>query len=123
MIKHFPFSLLVTTVIIILSLYPFGRIELAENVPLADKWTHMVMYAVQSIIIGTEYIRHYGRLSGVRLFGLCLLLPTAVGGLMELAQAYCTNYRSGDWIDLLADAIGAAIGCCLVMLWQIVRKK
>ena len=48
-IKDHALSLLLTLVIVFLSLYPFGPIELAADVPLADKWTHMVMYAALSL--------------------------------------------------------------------------
>ena len=36
-----------------------------------------------------------------------------MGGLLELLQSYCTTTRNGDWLDFLADGIGA-IGICLV---------
>jgi VanZ family protein len=44
------------------------------------------------------------------------LYASLLGGLMELAQAYLTTCRSGDWIDFEADAIGAAIGIGLSIL-------
>ena len=34
-------------------------------------------------------------------------LPDSFGGLIELMQAYLTTYRTGDWMDLLADSLGA----------------
>lgn len=34
-----------------------------------------------------------------------------MGGLVEIAQAYCTGgRRTGDWLDFAADAIGATLG-------------
>lgn len=37
-----------------------------------------------------------------------------MSGLIELLQAYCTGgRRSGDWLDFLANATGATLGCLL----------
>lgn len=50
--------------------------------------------------------------------------PVAMSGLIELAQAYCTTDRSGDWLDLAANAIGALAGIVLSgMLTRKMRKK
>mgnify|MGYP000025902655 FL=1 len=47
-----------------------------------------------------------------------------MSGLIELAQAYCTTDRSGDWLDLAANAIGALAGIVLSgMLTRKMRKK
>ena len=43
-------------------------------------------------------------------------LVSLYGGLMELLQHYCTLTRSGDWLDLLADILGALIGVLLVFV-------
>ena len=34
-------------------------------------------------------------------------LPDSFGGLIELMVAHLTTYRTGDWMDLLADSLGA----------------
>ena len=120
-LKNHALSLFLTVVIIALSLCPIGRIELAEGVPLADKWTHMVMYAALSLALAWEYHRNHVRqaqckhthIVWLRFLSIVLLLPIVLGGVMELAQAYCTNYRSGEWLDLVADAIGAAVATAL----------
>ena len=36
------------------------------------------------------------------------------GGLIELLQVYCTETRSGEWLDLAADAVGALVGLGIV---------
>lgn len=41
-----------------------------------------------------------------------------MGGLIELLQAYCTGgRRSGEWLDLLADVVGAVLAMIIGMLW------
>ena len=50
--------------------------------------------------------------------------PVAMSGLIELAQAYCTTNRSGDWLDLAANAIGALFGIALgCFVTRALRKK
>ena len=112
-LKNHALSLFLIVVIIALSLCPIGRIELAEGVPLADKWTHMVMYAVLSLALAWEYRRCHTRPVWSRFLVVVLLFPIVLGGVLELAQAYCTSYRSGEWLDLIADAIGAAVATAL----------
>ncbi|MCD8306287.1 MAG: hypothetical protein LUC49_06490 [Prevotella sp.] len=45
---------------------------------------------------------------------LTLATACAMGGLIELAQAYLTaGIRSGDWLDFAANAAGAALGAII----------
>ena len=116
-IKNHALSLFLTAVIVFLSLFPFGPIELAADVPLADKWTHMLMYAVLSLALAWEFHRTNDRGSWLQFCAVVFVVPTILGGLLELAQAYCTDYRSGEWLDFVADSIGALagllIGACM----------
>ena len=137
-IKHYPLSILTTLVVIGLSLFPIGPMEMVEGVPFIDKWTHMVMYAGLTAVIVFEK----GRLLKSQLstsnsqfsifnsqFSIfnsqlsSLLYSVALGGLMELMQAYCTTYRSGEWLDFLADSLGALIGFLIGCLLNVVLKK
>ncbi len=111
--RRYPLSLLTALVIIVLSLYPFGEIELAKNVPLADKWTHMVMYGGFTTVLWLEYWRWHDRLNFIRTFCWAVLLPIAMSGILELLQEYATTCRSGEWLDLLANSIGVLIGALL----------
>ena len=112
-IKTYPFGLLLALAIAMLSLVPIPEIPAAEDVPLADKWTHMVMYASLTLVIWIQYMRSHQKVTWWKLIAGGILLPVAWGGLMELAQAYLTTYRSGDWIDFVANCIGVAIATLL----------
>lgn len=86
-----------------------------DNVSMIDKWTHVVMYAGTVGMFFLEYWRSVGkgrhrlRSSTLLIIGFCI--PLAMGGLIEILQAYCTGgRRSGEWADWLADAIGVLIG-------------
>ena len=54
-IKKYPLSLLLTIVVVALSTLPIGAPEFAQDVPLADKWTHMIMYFGVALVVGWEY--------------------------------------------------------------------
>lgn len=45
-----------------------------------------------------------------------LLLPISQGCLVELAQAYLTTCRSGDWFDALCNTLGVLIGAGIAHL-------
>lgn len=115
-LKRYPLSLSVLLVIIVLSVCPIGAPDIAKDVPLADKWTHMVMYFGLSVVMCWEYRKNHRPLP-VRGLVLCgFIIPALVGGMLELVQNYCTTYRSGEWLDFVADSIGAAVGAVLYLL-------
>ena len=48
---------------------------------------------------------------------LAFLAPLLMGGLIELAQAYCTGgRRSGEWLDFLANSLGVVLGTLVGLL-------
>lgn len=110
MIKRYPLSLLVAVAIVILSLMPFPEVKMAENVPLADKWTHMVMYGGLCSVIWMEYYRLHQCADVKRTLLLAILCPILMSGMLELMQEYLTTCRSGEWMDLLANSIGVLLG-------------
>lgn len=106
------------TAIVILSLMPTPEVPPEIEVPLMDKWAHMLMYASLCTVIWAEYWRRHDHEHTISHLGNHTLLlavgavvcPLALGGTMELLQAYATNYRSGDWLDFAANSIGVAAG-------------
>ena len=120
MIKKYPYSILVAIVIICLSLLPIPEIPKAENVPFLDKWTHMVMYGGLCLVIWYEYLRSHGSINAFRITLFGYLCPIAMSGLLELAQEYLTTCRSGEWLDLLANATGATLSYLLG--WLVLRN-
>ena len=106
--KH-PLSVLMMAAIWVLCLLPVPETPLS-SVTLIDKWVHIVMYLVLSATIAIEHKKSYGTLTVRSSLVYVWLLPIAMGGLIELAQAYCTHgNRSGEWLDFVADAVGASL--------------
>ena len=122
-IRRHPISVILILVIWYLSLFTPPKTELA-NVRFIDKWAHLLMYGSLAFVLWMEDWR-VRKASPSMPRALALYIgPVAMSGLIELAQAYCTSVRSGDWLDLAANAIGALAGIVLSgMLTRKMRKK
>ena len=106
--KWYFLSLLCIAAIWVLCLIPIPDTPLSQ-VSMIDKWTHFVMYGGFCSVIWIEYGWHHQRFQWPRCLFWALLMPIVMGGLIEIAQSL-SGYRSGDWADLVADAIGVALG-------------
>ena len=109
-LRRYPITLLLVLAIVLLSLLPIPDVNIGVEVPLADKWTHMVMYGVLTLAIWFDYKRSHEKCNAGRLFIFAFLAPIAMGGTLELMQAYLTTCRSGEWLDFVANSIGVCIG-------------
>ncbi|MCF0197942.1 MAG: VanZ family protein [Bacteroidaceae bacterium] len=121
-VKQFPLTFLTLLVIAVLSLMPVEELP-DVNAPLADKWAHMVMYGGLSLVIWTEYTRKARPFRWGRASLLGLALPVVYGGVMELAQAFCTTYRTGDWLDAVANTLGAVAVSAVAYIVCFQRQK
>lgn len=108
-IRRYPLSLLVIAAILFLSLFNPPKTKL-NSISFIDKIAHVCMYGGLEIVIWFEYLRHHTGLNRIRMVLLGIVVPIALGGAMELAQTLLTENRSGEWLDLLADAVGVIAG-------------
>jgi VanZ family protein len=126
-LKAYPLTSLCVVVIWIICLIPIPETPLSD-VPFIDKWTHIVMYVGLTSLFWIEYWRYARRhhpFPRLKLWMVSFVAPILMSGLIELAQAYCTGgNRSGDWMDFLANSLGAVIGLLLGWtLWRAVVKR
>jgi VanZ family protein len=70
-----------------------------------DKWVHAFLYAVWTVLWKVRR----GRTS----FPFMLLCMSLWGAGIELFQQYVLTYRSGEWLDWLADIVGIFLGYLL----------
>lgn len=108
---HYPLTAISAIVITVLSVIPIPDDAPFADVALIDKWAHFLMYGGMTCAMWIDYYKR-AESSKIKL-GLVLssaLIPTALGGLMELVQAYLTTCRTGDWLDFYADIVGVVIG-------------
>ena len=116
-LRRYPLSIILIVCIVLLSLLPLPDVKMAEDIPLADKWTHMLMYGTLTAVLWIEHLRAGRSLSPAKVC-LLFLAPVAMGGLLELAQAYLTTCRSGEWLDFVANTIGVCIGTAVGLIWK-----
>lgn len=122
--KRYPLTSLLVVVIWVLCLIPTFPETPLDDFSLIDKWTHLVMYGTLVAVIWWEYTRQHTTNNTRRLFLLAFLAPVAMGGLVELAQAYCTGgRRSGEWFDFAANTIGVVLGTLIGILLAAYRAR
>jgi len=126
MLRYY-FTLFLTIVITVLSTIPVPEVPELADVPFFDKWVHFVMYGALTCAMWLDKWlickRNKEYTYSLSFVLLSFFFPAIWGGLMELAQAYLTTCRSGDWVDFYADTFGALLGVLLSLgIWKIVER-
>lgn len=116
-VKNYPLTTVLLIVIWILSFCTVPETELGD-VPFIDKWTHIAMYGGTCTVLWIEYLRKHREITQrMKLTVLAWLSPILMSGAIELLQEYCTGgRRSGDWFDLLANALGVTLAAVIGLL-------
>ncbi|MCR4613288.1 MAG: VanZ family protein [Bacteroidaceae bacterium] len=117
--RNFFWSILTSVSVFVLSVVPIPEVPQVEDVPLFDKWVHMLMYAFVALAVWFDWYRHREdqRLT-FAVFTWAVVYPIMLGGCLELWQAYLTTCRSGEWLDFYADTVGTLIALP-VGLWLV----
>lgn len=105
-------AILVTISIVYLSLMkmPNYNVSIAH----ADKWQHSIAYFTLSICWLFSF---YKKKVKYLVVSICILF----GIIIEILQHTITNYRTGDYFDIVANSIGVILG--LVLFNQILKKN
>jgi VanZ family protein len=85
-----------------------------------DKFQHAAAFGLLALL-GGKTLESF--LPTVIAWLLAFVLVVLLGGAVEIAQAYLTTDRSGDWYDLLADASGAALVSGTALLLYARRRR
>lgn len=124
LIARYPLSAALIVAIWVMCLTPWIPETPLNDVSLIDKWTHLVMYGTLTAVIWWEYLQQHPQPESRRLLLLAFLAPVAMGGMVELAQAYCTaGHRSGDWLDFLANSLGVVLGTFLGLILMGIKNR
>jgi VanZ family protein len=118
--KKYPQSVAVIIVIWVLCMIPVPETPLNE-INFIDKWTHFAMYGALTLVIWHEYRKRHTMTNWCRLIFGGVLCPIVMGVLVEVAQAYLTTCRSGDWFDAVCNTLGVLLGTGIAKL-MIVRR-
>lgn len=87
----------------------------------ADKYAHLAVFAVFTVVLRVG-MRRQGRFPGLahRAAWASLLIAIAYGGILEVLQGISFEDRTPDFLDFLANAIGATVG---LLLFRIIYGK
>lgn len=106
--KKYPLSYICVFIIILLSVLPFEERPELGDIPLLDKWTHMVMYGGLSLVAWSEHMWHHHQPYPRRAVLFGYVCPVLLGVVMELVQ-WPLAYRSCEFMDMIANTTGATI--------------
>ncbi len=85
------------------------RINWSDKIWL-DKWAHVFLFLVLVVLWCRAYLRKATNVNIKKIFTTITLLSILYGVMMEIVQHYFIPFRSFDFGDMLADAIGAIAG-------------
>lgn len=110
-------SLIYLVIIIILSLMPADDVPQLVLFDGVDKLVHFCMY------LGFTWLLCWSLYSGnkIVIYYLVAILSIFWGILMEVFQLIMHYGRSFEWLDILADSIGATVGVLVYKLMVIIR--
>ncbi len=93
------------------------------KIPHFDKAVHFFMFMLMAMATAHDFVfrKKENELNVNALLQYAVALPTVYGGVIELIQQYCTVSRTGDWLDLAADFLGAAVYAAFAVAYN--RKK
>lgn len=123
-VSRYPLSSLIVVAIWVVCMIPVPETPLS-HVSFIDKWTHFVMYGTLTSTIWIEYAYRHNKetRSSARLFVGGFVLPVIMGGLIELAQAYLTTCRSGEFFDFICNSLGVLLGTAVSFFKHVCFKK
>jgi len=121
--KKYPVSCFLIAVIWYLSLFFTAPRTPLDNVLLIDKWVHIVMYGGTFGVLWIEYLRQHEKPDYLKLFIWAWVAPIIMSGIIELLQEYCTEKRSGDWLDLIANTLGVSLAALGGVIITKMRNK
>ncbi len=103
-------AITITIIIAILSLIKIGKQPFDVDFKYLDKLEHATAYLVLTFL----WLFAFKKESKIKY--LILVLCIFFGVLMEFLQSYLTNYRTFDYIDMVANALGVLIAYLLFVL-------
>lgn len=113
--RHYALSLLIVGAITVVCLVDWGNTEMdVPQISYGDKVAHWGFYVLLSAaIVWDDWRTHHKLRKGVLAFW-AIGMATLWGGGIEIVQGL-TPYRSAEWADWAADALGATMGTLVAM--------
>ena len=124
-ILRYPFSIAIILLVTFLSFFKPPQTEL-DDVPGIDKLVHTGMYFVMAGLLWLEFYRGRKKTNAPMWHAWigAFLCPLVYGGVVELLQEYCTEYRGGEWLDFGATSLGVILAALvgIYLLPKVLQK-
>ncbi len=91
------------------------------RIPHLDKFVHILMYLGFALTLAWANIKNHIRTLPNAL--TTIAIATVYGGVIELLQKYYFPPRTGEWLDWVADILGATIGSIIIILFYKRNRK
>ena len=88
----------------------------------SDRTAHLLAYLGLSILVTRAVAGGLPRRISLRAAAIAILITVAYGASDEFHQLFVPG-RSGEWRDLVADAVGAVIGAVACWAWGIISTN
>lgn len=105
-VPEFLLSVIGIALLLLLTLLPGEELPDAPQIPLIDKWAHILAFGLVSTALLFDFGRRRERISW-HMFVATGITVTALGIVIEWLQDWMAIGRSADIMDVVADAIGA----------------
>ena len=104
-LRHYPFSILRILAIWYLSFFtpPHTQLEEINNFDKLGTCMHVWWSQFHYRI---EHLIRHKQIKKIQLTIGGILLPILMSGIIEILQSQCTDNRSGDWMDFIANCTG-----------------
>jgi VanZ family protein len=82
-----------------------------------DKLVHCGLFFVLTVFITTGYTRKHGAaVLWVKTLTASIAIAIGYGAVIEILQKYIFTWRSGEWNDLFADAVGVLMAAFSIFI-------
>jgi VanZ family protein len=114
--KHHYFAFIWTILLIVLSVISKGTASKLALIDFfgIDKVAHLIFYCVLAWLWVKAFTESHLRHNALISFIICATLGTT----LEFVQKYCTDGRSFEYDDMVANLIGTILGLSLYKFWH-----
>lgn len=116
-------SFLVFCVILYVSLIRIAPVKLVSDLPYFDKLVHLGMYFCFAFFLYLDSVKKNKAFCVVSLAAISILIPSLLGGIIELLQSNFFPPRTAEWADFIADFLGSVLAFLLLHLYFSKTKK
>lgn len=108
--RRYIFSISLIIVVVYLSFFHNNTSQYKIPFANADKVVHFLMYGCLSTVIWLEFMFNHRDGSHMKNVWLwAVFFPILMSGIIEILQSTLTTYRSGEYLDFLANTVGVTL--------------